>query len=384
VAKTDWSNLSTRSRGCRAILKRANWAVREYEPGDETQILELCQRVLGFTVTAAEWHWRMFQNPAGKAVSQVASLKESGRIVGHLAAVPVDLKVGGFSRKLFFLVESVVDPAYQGRGIHAVLTITSSNTVAERSSNFIGGLPNPRAHAPNLKLGGTPIFTAPIYFKILNLGAVVRVGLHSNVLARIAGFLAQPFLQPKPVEKSSSFTLEKVQCFNGKVDQLWNRVGQRFGICANRTSNLLNWRYFKRPDSAYTVFSISSGNSWMGYIVLRSLDKWGLRLGTVVDFFFDPECAVAGKLLLRCAEKHFRDNGADVLWGLFVCPPVYRKTLRQAGFLKAPSLKGVRQFHFVVDFVSIDSIRPDLLQRDGPLLRQGDQWFFSLGDTDLA
>jgi len=384
VARTDWRNLQTRDRAGRAILKRANWAVRECEPGDESQILELCQRRFGFAVTPAEWRWRMFQNPAGQAVSLVAFLKHSGRIVGHLAALPVDLKVGAYNRKLFFIVDSVVDPTYQGRGIHASLTITISYIVSDRWNSFIGGLPNAQAYAPSLKLGGIQIFTAPIYLKVLDLGAVVRVGLHSNFLARIAGFLAQPFLQNKPVGKNSSFTFEKVWRFNGKIDQLWDRVGKCFGVCVIRTSNLLNWRYFERPDSAYTVFSISSGNHWLGYIVLRRMDKWGLRLGTVVDLFIDPECAVAGKLLLRYAEQYFRVNGADVLWGLFAGPPVYRKILRQAGFFKAPSLKGVRQFHFAADFVTIDSQRPDLFERDGGLLRQGDQWFFSLGDSDLA
>ena len=382
MAKTDWHNPATRARACRAILKRANWEVREYEPGDETQILQLCRRVLGLAPTPVEWHWRMFQNPAGRALSLVTILKDSGRVVGHLAAVPIDLNVGGVIRKLFFLVDSVVDPAHQGRGIHAVLTMTSSQKVCDAFVGFLGGLPNMQAYGPNLKMGGTQIFTVPIYFKVLDWRAVVRTGLHSNFLARIAGFLS--FQRTRPLEKSTSFTLEEVRRFDDKLDEFWGRVGQRFGISAMRTSNLLNWRYFDRPDSIYTVFSVSADERWLGYVVLRLLEKWGLRLGTVVDLFFDPECKAAGQLLLHCAEEHFRDNRADVMWSLFAGPPVYRKVLRQAGFFRTPPFKGVRQFHFVADFVTIDSVRPDLLERDGALLRQEDEWFFSLGDTDLA
>jgi len=326
----------------------------------------------------------MFQNPAGQALSLVASLKDDGRIVGHLAAVPIDLKVGGFTRKLFFLVDSVVDPTYQGRGVHAALTVTISNKVCDQADGLVGGLPNTPAYGPNLKMGGTQIFTMPIYFKVLDWPAVVRAGLQSNFLARIAGLLARPFQQKRSFEKSGPFALDEVQRFDGNLDELWNRVAPRFGICAKRISNLLNWRYFERPSAAYTVFSISSDQSWLGYIVVRSLDKWGLRLGTIVDLFFDPDCPTVGQLLLPRAEKHFRDHRADVLWGLFACPPVYRKILRQAGFFKAPQLKGVRQFHFAADFVTIDHSRPDLYQRDDALLRQEDQWFFSLGDTDLA
>ena len=78
------------------------------------------------------------------------------------------------------------------------------------------------------------------------------------------------------------------------------------------------------------------------------------------------------------------DNQAHILWGLFACPPAIRQVLRKQGFFKAPHLRGVRQFHFVADFVTIDYERPDLYQRDGDRLRDGEQWFLSLGDTDLA
>jgi hypothetical protein len=146
----------------------------------------------------------------------------------------------------------------------------------------------------------------------------------------------------------------------------------------------LNWRYFEHPGSPYSVFSISSGRQWQGYIVIKLLEKLGLRLGALVDLFFDPDCAAAGQFLLHHAEKHLRAGGADVLWGLFAAPPIYQKLFRNAGFFRAPQVKGLRRFHFIADFVAIDSLRPDLDRRDGALLRQEDQWFLSLGDTDLA
>ena len=382
VARIDWRNPSGREFACRAILKRANWDLRDYVPGDEQEVLQLCRRLFGFGLSSEEWRWRMFQNPAGQAVSSVAFLKQTSRIVGHLAAIPMDLKVGDVTRKLFFLVDSVVDPVSQGRGIHAALTMAISKKVSDENAGFIGGLPNTQAYHPNLKLGGTQIFTMPIYFKVLDWRAVVSAGLHSKFLARLAGFL--PFRRTRPIRESASFVIRNIPRFDRNLDDLWNRLAPRFGICAKRASDLLNWRYFECPESVYTVFSISSGNNWLGYVVVRLLDKWGLRLGTIVDLFVDPDCVAAGKFLLQYADSHFRDNGAGIVWGLFACPRFYRKILRQACFWRAPQLKGVRQFHFVADFVTIDHSRPDLYQRDGGLLRQEDQWFFSLGDTDLA
>ena len=384
MAKRDWHNLSERDRAVSVILKRADWAVREYRDKDEAQILQLCREILGFAPTPAEWRWRMFQNPAGPAVSMVAFLKESGRIVGHLAAVPVQLQVGTSTRELFFLVDSIVDPVYQGRGIHAALTMIISRRAVEYRAALLGGLPNTQAYGPNLKMGGTPVFTMPVYFKILDWAAIVRSRLHSKFLGSGAAVVARPFQRVQGPENGGGFRIEEVSSFDANVDDLWNRVGPRFQVCAKRISNLLNWRYFDRPGTDYTIFSVTSADKWVGYVVVRLMEKWGIRLGTVVDLFFDPDRTSAGQILLRRAESHLRNNGAQGLWALFACPPVYQNVLRRAGFFRAPRLKGVREFHFVGDYVTVDAIRPDLFERDGALLRREDAWFFSLGDSDLA
>ena len=384
MKETRWQTVEGRDRVCNTILKRANWTIRDSVSGDEREILRLCQRVFGSSLTLEEWNWRTFGNPAGKTLSFVAVQKDDGRLIGHMASVPVDLTVGRFSRKAFFIIDSAVDPLQQGRGIHAALSIAIAKRSGELEAGFPVGMPNQQAYLPCLKMGGTHLLTIPVFFKVLDWRRLVRAKLHSNFLAQIAGVLGRPFQQSKVPEKSTEFTFQEVQHFEGSLNELSNRISPRFGICPKRESGFLNWRYFERPGSPYSVFSISSGGRWQGYIVIRLLEKWGLRLGTLVDLFFDPGCAPAGQLLLHHAEKHLRASGADVLWGLFASPQTYYKLFRKARFFKAPRLKGLRPFHFVADFVAIDPRRPDLAARDGALLRQGEQWFLTLGDTDLA
>jgi len=384
VRETRWQTVEGRDRVYNSILKRANFTIRDSVPGDEREILRLCQRVFAASLTLEEWNWRTFGNPAGKTLSLVAFQKDDGRLIGHMAGVSVDLAVGRISRKAFFIIDSVVDPLQKGRGIHAALSMAIAKKSGELAAGFPIGLPNQQAYLPCLKMGGTHLLTIPVFFKVLHWRRVVRAKLRSNFLAQIAGVLGRPFQQGQAPDKRTEFTLQEVQRFESSLDELSDRVGPRFGICPKRESSLLNWRYFERPGSPYSVFSISSGGQWQGYIVVRLLEKWGLRLGTLVDLFFDPDCAPAGQLLLCHAEKQLRASGADVLWGLFAAPQTYQKLFRKTGFFKAPQLKGLRRFHFVADFITIDGLRPDLDRRDGALLRQADQWFLSLGDTDLA
>jgi GNAT superfamily N-acetyltransferase len=385
VRKSGWEHdVASRERFCDIVARRGNWLVRPYAQGDEIEIAALCEKILGSTLTLEKWRWRNLQNPAGEAVVFVAEEKEARRLVGHIAAIPTDLKVGDFSRKGFFLVDSAIDPSHRGKGIHAVLTLAVSKESCMKDGGFGFGLPNNQAYLPTLKSGAIELFTLSLFLKVLDWRKVLRARLRSAFLTNTVGAFIQLLQKKRRTRSCDDFRIEEVARFGDQVNDLWQRIAPRFAILASRKATPLNWRYFERPNSPYRVFSISRSGRWQGYVVIRILEKWGLRLGTLVDLFFDPDCAPAGELLLCRAERELRSNGADALWGLFTSPQPYRKLFRDAGFFKAPQLRGLRRFHFVADFVTVECLRPDLDARDGALLRQGDQWFLSLGDTDLA
>jgi hypothetical protein len=373
-----------RERFRRALDRRAKWCVRPYAPGDETNILALCQKNFGDAANLQEWRWRTFENPAGPALIFVAEEKESGRIVGHVAAIPTNLKTGNFIRQGFFLIDSVVDVSHRGRGIHAVLMFAISKASCQKDGGFGFGLPNEQAYLPTIKVGAIDLFTMSQFVKVLDWRKLLRARVRPAFLADGIGGLIQLFRRRRKSSDSAGLLIEEVTRFGVQADDLWRRIAPRFPILASRAALTLNWRYFEHPNSPYRVFSISRTDQWQGYIVIRIVEKWGFRVGALVDLFFDPECILAGELLLDHAERHLRSNGAVVLWGLFAMPEIYRKVFREAGFLTAPRLRCLRQFRFIADFVTIEYLRPDLDERDGPLLKKGDKWFFTLGDTDLA
>jgi GNAT superfamily N-acetyltransferase len=383
--KSGWQyNVEGRQRFCQTVSKRSNWLVRDYAPGDENDILALCRRVFGPTWDLEDWRWRTFENPAGKALIVIAQEKIGEQIVGHVAGIATDLKVGDFFRKGFFLVDSVVDPSHRGRGINAGLTLTLSFKCCERDGGFGFGLPNKQAYLPTLKVAATHILTLPCFFKPLDWLQILQSWLRP-------GFRAKPIPSPvRSFEKDrqptfvNGFRVEEICQFGDKANDLWQTISPQFAIAAVRDADHLNWRYFEHPNSPYRVFSVSRTGEWKGYIVTRMLEKWGLRLGTIVDLFFDTDCPLAGKLLLRQAALELRQQGADALWGLFAAPRIYQRLLRKAGFFKSSLKWTERPFHLVADFVTFEQLRPDLAVRDLTLLRQADQWFLSLADTDLA
>src|SRR5207248_10348958 len=195
------------------------------------------------------------------AMSVLARDKDTGRLIGHVAGVPIDLKVGRFLRKVFLTVDSAVDPSHQGRGIHAALSMQISDRTDEVEAGFALGLPNEQAYVPMLKLGTTHILTMSLYLKVLDWSRLIQAKFPSNGLTRFAVRLIHPFQRKRKtnVRAFDGPSLQEVHNFGPEVDALWNRIEAQFGICARRTSTILNWRYFDRPNSLYRAFSISSG-----------------------------------------------------------------------------------------------------------------------------
>jgi hypothetical protein len=247
-------DMESRQRFCQAVSKRAKLQVRTYAPGDEAQILALCESVFGSTLNLEKWRWRNFGNPAGQSLMIVAQETQSGRIIGHLAGVSTDLKVGDASRKAFLLVDSVVEPSRRGRGVHAALTFEISRKSCDRQGGFGFGLPNKHAYLPTLKLGATRVMTVPVFFKVLNWRKIIQTRLHSDFLAKALAGLIQPFQRGSGASSCNGLTLGEVNRFGQEADRLWHRIAPRFTISAMRNATPLNWRYFERPNSPYRVF----------------------------------------------------------------------------------------------------------------------------------
>lgn len=373
-----------RQRFCRAVAKRGKLEFRPSRAGEEAEIIDLCHRVFGPTLDVEDWRWRNLENPAGESFIQVA-LEKGGEIIGHMAGVPSDFKIGNSSRKGFLIVDSVVDPAWRGRGVHGALTIELSERFCHHDGAFGFGLPNALAYLPTLKLGTSRVTTVPLFFKILDWKRVLAAGIKSRVLTAALGKVAQLFWPRRAASSDATdLRLEQVQQFGSELDALWERVASDLPVCAVRNATACNWRYFQRPKSPYRIYAASRNGEWQGYIAIRMLQRWGLHLGAVVDLIFDPKCPDAGRLLISKAETELRALGADALWGLFSVPKNYQRLLRRAGFFKTTLARGARPFHLVVDFVTLEHFRSDLSADDRMFLGRGDHWFLSLGDTDLA
>ena len=62
---------------------------------------------------------------------------------------------------------------------------------------------------------------------------------------------------------------QKIECFDDRVDILWNKVKNDFKAIVIRNSAFLNWRYLDRPDVPYYAFGAFNGDDLEGYCILK-------------------------------------------------------------------------------------------------------------------
>ena len=181
-------------------------------------------------------------------------------------------------------------------------------------------------------------------------------------------YLTRP-LRRQPAH--AGVTISQVDTFDQRVDALWKRVCRDYPVIVVRDLLYLNWRFTDRPDAKYTVLVATRGFDLVGYLVFRSSEKAGLRIGYLVDFLVEGRSSSLLALLVEEAVGCLRREGVGVI-SCRATNPSYRRVLYRQGFYPWPWVQP-RYFH----------PRTDLLDTTLQVFRDTRKWFLTMGDGDL-
>lgn len=332
-------------------MKRA-WFVRRYRDGDEHGIARLMKMEYGLDEDFWRelWIWECKKNPNGH-LTVVA--EHDGQIVGHMSLVVVRMKVGHKSVLGSQAVDLIVHPNFRGQGMFLSIGKTLLGEAERRGIAISYGYTNEPARRGHLKYGWFDVCYIPTVVKFLNTYKTLRHVSNEykpiKILSKhkIPKFAIESFLRMLSVLIDLALTIfsrsehniilgdvsvMRIQQFDNRVNDLWNKVAKNYRIIVIRDSDHLNWRYFIKPNSKYTVFVAEKNNEISGYIVLRLTQ----RAGYITDILTCPDRSIVQSLLSKAIE-HFRLQKVDwVLCNMLAEMPVYQK-LRDMGFIRIPS-----------------------------------------------
>jgi GNAT superfamily N-acetyltransferase len=348
--------------------------MRLYREGDETQLVELHNKVFRVGRTMEQWRWQYLQNPSGFAMSVVAEI--DGRIVGQYAAVLHRFRF--FDREIisYHIVDVMVDPELRRLGI--------SSRTANFAFDFFGpgvtighGFPTLLHYTFGIrKLGYEKICFFPKYCRPLTTTSLFKNLVRNRRLVRLtAPFGYIPYalctIGSKSFRRPRNLDIVPVERFDERADRFWKRAASTAPIICIRDRAFLEWRFLSRPGSSYSVFGAMRGNDLVGYIALSMDERPYKRLGIIEDLLVvgdEPDRHLIMDALIEKGVSFLGGQGAEQV-NTFMLHRSYRQRLKRMGFFRFPS-----------DYVIVArSFKPDITREH---LCVPDNWFLSIADTD--
>lgn len=317
-------------------------------------------------VAQGKLDWKFTRHPAAAGAVAVASADgDADAIVGMVGFAPARLKLGRERVIAFQAMDTVVDPAFRGRGLFTGLGRAFYGAAPGLGGAAVYGFPNDNA-APGWfeKLEWTRLAPPPFLFKPLRAGYFAR-----RLIGAAGGLLDLPLSLAR---RPRGAGIEAIERFDASADALWEAFARDIPCAVDRRADFLNWRLFDHPSAAYDVFGVRDAEgALLAFLATHTADKHGGRIGYVMEAM-GPDRLLA-PLLSEAAWRMRRDRVDAILaWAAPHAPN--HGAYRHAGFLPLPERLRPIRLHF--------GVRPTPPGRPG--LAGPRDWYLSYLDSDTV
>jgi GNAT superfamily N-acetyltransferase len=349
--------------------------IREIRPEDLPQLEELLAtrpelNAEGAKKRAQLMDWIAFHNPNSGQDATYFVAEHNGKIIGFHGRMPTKFNFEGVLKNGYFIHDLYVHPTYREKGMGFWLTVAFAKEIENTSKYFfilvwMTGF--------NLQLQRRRKYfeledRIETFKKVLKSKVYLEHFLRSKLLANITSpvvDLILQFLDLKlwflPEEK-----LQKVTRFDGRFDELMQRVAPKIGITSVRNSEVLNWRYIDRPFPRDTILARSQNDQIKGFVVLCENPRYKGQ-GEILDLVADPNDTETVTILIKGAIRHFKQMGFHTV-SCFMSNKRYSKQLTNCLFIKRKEKKVV--------------LLGNCEQEDLSVMKELQNWHFTKSESD--
>jgi GNAT superfamily N-acetyltransferase len=363
-------------------MKR-EWTVRAYKKGDEDKIFELVKSVYPDKKLTKDswlkwWKWMFTKNPAGFARIWLAD--HNGKIVGQYPMVLSDMKVGKEIVKVSQNIDLMTHPDYRKQGMFLTLEKKALEEGAKEGINITIGFPNTAAYPGHLKTGWFDIGSLQIGIKPFNLKKMIGSGNQTPFIKKLyfvfGKMIIALFYREKKTIEFDNISITEIDSFNDRIDEFWTEVSNGYEITTLRNKNYLNWRYVNVPEVKYTIFIAEEKGKIQGYTVLRCVDEYNVKTGSIFDIFTPKDKPYITTALVSKSIEYFKNQRADLAFVLMFADKGFYKIFRNKGFIFSRFIQsGFIEFGQFCAYSSHPTIpKKSLMNKE--------DWFIQLGDSD--
>ena len=259
--------------------------IRESEPGDIPQIIEVLKASLGETSskkTEEVWRYKHEENPFGKSLVLVAV--ENDIIIGVRAFMRWQWQLGNQVFSTFRAVDTATHPEHQRKGIFKKLTLNAIGIAKEQGDDFIFNTPNAQSLPGYLKMGWAEVdklkirifLTNPLYW--LHINQKVHYGINnSSSDSQIAELISKH--NNLKAEENKLFTFKSPKYLSWRYE---NNPLQKYEVNGDEDFYLAGYikehKFFKELRITEYIYSNDSGLEKISKAVKEFSEKFGAHI----------------------------------------------------------------------------------------------------------
>ena len=265
-------------------------------------LFDLMERGFGRPVSENIWKWKYMEYPYSQDI-KVFVAEEHRRILGATTRFPVDIRLDDQTHRVFFSIDSVVDPNSRGKGVMTSLYRHTAQTVSAMYSK-----------GTNPDMGRIVLRTGLGYKALTPNTRMVHCLSPFKWIARRLGMNTQPKAQSSAAANGQP-GLCNIKQFGSEFDEFWNRVSPMYPGIVVKNADYMNWRYVYIPHIQYHRFYRRIREEIASVVVLRM----GRTVGSIVDVIWDPCVPDEPVKIIRLANRFLKQCGLikSTCWGTF-------------------------------------------------------------------
>jgi GNAT superfamily N-acetyltransferase len=346
--------------------------IKQFELSDEQALLSFLRHAYPDDPRKSDpafWRWHYLENPY-TVIDDVPLwvVKNGPEVVGQLATIPVELKVGEATTRAIWILDFIVDQNYRGQGLGKRLVLAARDWCPTMITLGI----NEQSTAVFRSLKWEALGGLHRYHKLLFPGYAFSEIARVAPLRGLAnlGFAASRARLARRLTADNG-AVRSVTEFNDAFAELWGRASVQWPCAVKRDPDFLDWQFRRQPGKQFEVLGYYEGDLLVGYVVLffRKPERGGVSpKAAITDFCYQPEFAdkiiegLLGAALQQALAKRAGSLVTDIL------DEGVEAWLQRYGFWQ---IKNAPQF------MASTNERPELIY-------ESRNWFLTRADSDVS
>ncbi len=259
--------------------------IREFRPEDAAGLRELFRICHGRQMPEELRRWRYEQHPQGRPYASVAV--DSGRLAGHVAAIPARLEKGDRALRAGLWIDLMVHPDFRNLTLFLDMAESNRRSCMAAGVELLFAFPNDRSY--------------PVMRRMLDWEPIEEIDAMQAPLSSLQG--------------PSTTPAEKIDSVGDEFDALWSELKPKDRWTQARGSAWIRWRYLDKPGAPYALWAARENGRLAGWLAAKIFEGPNGRVGDVLDLWATDSAAGS---LWSSALEYFKRAGADTVsaWAL--------------------------------------------------------------------